>query len=140
ARSIPVAGSDFYVSKHRLSSCTSETDNMRAIALSALGIGALTISLSGCEWMGMDEKEKWIAATSRPGWDTFTFKGQLPAEFGIDAIAFYSPNEPDKASCQTASFYEPGTTLSRRHAKKYTAEINQQAQDFSFEIPLSYYK
>jgi len=128
------------VSKHPLSSCTSETDSIHAIALSAVGIGALTISLSGCEWMGMYEKEKWIAATSRPGWDTFTFKGQLPAEFSIDAIAFYSPNEPDKASCQTAAFYEPGTTVSRRHVEQYTAEIDGQAQEFSFEIPLSYYK
>jgi len=128
------------VSKHPLSSCTCKTDNIRAIALSAFGIGALTISLSGCEWMGMYEKEKWIAATSRPGWDTFTFKGQLPAEFGIDAIAFYSPNEPDKSSCQTAAFYEPGTTVSRRHVEQYTAEINGQAQESSFKIPLSYYK
>ncbi|WP_154232570.1 hypothetical protein [Pseudomonas syringae] len=98
------------------------------------------VCLSGCEWMGMYEKEKWIAATSRPGWDTFTFKGQLPAKFGIDAIAFYGPNEPDKSSCQTVAFYEPGKTVTRHHIEEYTAEIKAQPQGFSFEIPLSYYK
>ena len=96
--------------------------------------------MSGCDWMGWYEKEKWIAATSRPGWDTFTFKGQLPAEFGIDAIAFYGPNDLDKASCQTVVFDEPGKAVVRRHVEQYTAEIKGQAQDFSFEIPLSYYK
>ena len=109
-------------------------------ALRQICLGALALSLSGCDWMGMYEKEKWIAATSRPGWDTFTFKGQLPAEFGIDAIAFYGPNDPDKASCQTVAFYEPGKTVTRHHIEEYTAEIKAQPQGFSFEIPLSYYK
>jgi hypothetical protein len=108
-------------------------------ALRVVGISALTLSLSGCDLLGMFAKETAVAATSHRGWDTFTFKGQLPAEFGIDAIAFYGPNEPGKTSCQADSF-EPGKTVTRRHAQRYTAEIQAQPQEFSFEIPLSYYK
>jgi hypothetical protein len=107
--------------------------------LRVLSIAALLLGLSGCDWLGILAKETAIAATSHRGWDTFTFKGQLPAEFGIDAIAFYGPNEPGKASCQADSF-EPGKTVTRRHAQRYTAEIQAQPQEFSFEIPLSYYK
>ncbi|WP_162874607.1 hypothetical protein [Pseudomonas viridiflava] len=108
-------------------------------ALRILGIGVLTLSLSACDLVATLVKEAAVSATSRRGWDTFTFKGQLPAEFGIDAIAFYSPHEPGKASCQTQSF-EPGKTITRRHTQRYTAEIQAQPQAFSFEIPLSYYK
>ncbi|WP_122664766.1 hypothetical protein [Pseudomonas viridiflava] len=103
----------------------------------ALGVALLT--LSGCDWVGILAKEAAVSAASHRGWDTFTFKGQLPAEFGIDAIAFYGPNEPGKASCQTPSF-EAGKTITRRYSKQYTAEIQAQPQTFSFEIPLSYYK
>ncbi|WP_122667430.1 hypothetical protein [Pseudomonas viridiflava] len=108
-------------------------------ALRVLSIGALILGLSGCDLVGILAKEVAVSATSHRGWDTFTFKGQLPAEFGIDAIAFYVPNEPDKPSCQTPSF-EPGKTITRRHTQQYTAEIQAQPQAFSFEIPLSYYK
>jgi hypothetical protein len=107
--------------------------------LRVLSIAALMLGLSGCDWLGILAKETAVAATNHQGWDTFTFKGQLPAEFGIDAIAFYGPNEPGKASCQAQSF-EPGKTITRRHAQRYTAEIQAQPQEFSFEIPLSYYK
>ncbi|WP_122663863.1 hypothetical protein [Pseudomonas viridiflava] len=103
----------------------------------ALSLALFT--LNGCDWVGIFAKEAAVAATSHRGRDTFTFKGQLPAEFGIDAIAFYGPNEPGKASCQTPSF-EPGKTITRRYSKQYTAEIQAQPQAFSFEIPLSYYK
>lgn len=96
-------------------------------------------TLSGCDWVGILAKEAVVDATSHRGWDTFTFKGQLPAEFGIDAIAFYGPNEPGKASCQAAAF-EPGKTITRHHIEKYTADIQGQPQEFSFNIPLSYYK
>jgi hypothetical protein len=109
----------------------------RFIPRGALSMALLT--LAGCDWVGIFAKEAAVAATSHRGWDSFTFKGQLPAEFGIDAIAFYSPNEPGKASCQAESF-EPGKTITRRHAQRYTAEIQAQPQEFSFEIPLSYYK
>ena len=109
----------------------------RFIPRAALSMALLT--LAGCDWVGIFAKEAAVAATSHRGWDSFTFKGQLPAEFGIDAIAFYSPNEPGKASCQAESF-EPRKTITRRHAQRYTAEIQAQPQDFSFEIPLSYYK
>ncbi|WP_162874705.1 hypothetical protein [Pseudomonas viridiflava] len=108
-------------------------------ALRILGIGVLTLSLSACDLVATLVKEAAVSATSHRGWDTFTFKGQLPAEFGIDAIAFYGPNEPGKASCQAQSF-EPGKTITRRHSKQYTAEIQPQPQAFGFEIPLSYYK
>jgi hypothetical protein len=107
--------------------------------LRVLSIAALLLGLSGCDWLGILAKETAVAATRHRGWDTFTFKGQLPAEFGIDAIAFYGPNEPGKASCKAQSL-EPGKTITRRHAQRYTAEIQAQPQEFSFEIPLSYYK
>jgi hypothetical protein len=107
------------------------------IPRAALSMALLT--LAGCDWVGIFAKEAAVAATSHRGWDSFTFKGQLPAEFGIDAIAFYGPHEPGKASCQADSF-EPGKTVTRRHAQRYTAEIQAQPQEFSFEIPLGYYK
>jgi hypothetical protein len=105
----------------------------------ALSIGVLTLSLSGCDWAWFFAKEAAVDATSHRGWDTFTFKGQLPAEFGIDAIAFYGPKDRDKASCQAPTM-EPGKTIRRRYGKRYTAEIQALPQEFSFEIPLSYYQ
>lgn len=63
------------------------------MGFSAMGLAMLT--LSGCDWVGILAKETAVTAISHRGWDTFTFKGQLPAEFGIDAIAFYGPNKPD---------------------------------------------
>ena len=107
--------------------------------LKIVSLSTLVLSVAGCDLVGMYAKEAVISATSHRGWDTFTFKGQLPAEFGIDAIAFYGPNDRTNASCRAASF-EPGKTITRRYAKRYTAEIQLQPQDFSFEIPLSYYK
>jgi hypothetical protein len=97
------------------------------------------VTLSGCDWIGIFAKEAVVDATSHRGWDTFTFKGELPAEFGIDAIAFYGANEPNKPRCRTASI-EPGKTVTRKYGKRYTAEIQAQPQEFNFEIPLSYYK
>jgi len=109
------------------------------IELRAISIGALTLILSGCDIVGIFAKEAAVAATSHRGWSTFTFKGQLPANFGIDATAWYGPDDPDKASCQSQTL-EPGKTVTRRYGKQYSAAIQAQPQDFSFEIPLSYYK
>lgn len=105
----------------------------------SIAAGLALIALGGCDLLGLYVKEAAVKATSHRGWDTFTFKGQLPVEFGIDAIAFYGPNDPKKASCQTPS-YERGKTVTRRYAKRYVAEVQAQPQDFSFEIPLNYYK
>ena len=110
---------------------------IRLIPGATLGLAFLT--LSGCDWLGIFAKEAAVAATSHRGWDTFTFKGQLPAEFGIDAIAFYGPKDRDKASCRAPTM-EPGKTVTRKYGKRYTAEIQAQPQEFSFEIPLSYYQ
>ena len=104
-----------------------------------LCIGALTLALSSCSWPLIFAKESVVAASSHRGWDTFTFKGQLPAEFGIDAFALYGPEDPNGVGCQSPTF-EPGKTITRRHSQQYTADIQAQPQDFSFEIPLSYYK
>jgi len=101
---------------------------------------ALALSgLSGCDLVGVFAKEAAVAATSHRGWSTFTFKGQLPAQFGIDATAWYGPDDPDKASCQSPTI-EPGKTVTRRYGKQYSAAIQAQPQEFSFEIPLSYYE
>jgi len=97
------------------------------------------LTLSGCDWLGLFAKEGAVAATSHRGWSTFTFKGQLPAQFGIDATAWYGPDDPDKASCQSPTI-EPGKTVTRRYGKQYSADIQAQPQEFSFEIPLNYYK
>ena len=102
-------------------------------------ICALAMGLTGCDFVGTFAKEMVVAASSHRGWSTFTFKGQLPAEFGIDAIAFYGPDDPSKSRCRAATF-TPGKTVTRQHGQRYTAAISDQPQAFSFDIPLSYYE
>jgi hypothetical protein len=117
----------------------SEFVRLRGIELRAISVGVLALVLSGCDIVGVFAKEAAVAATSHRGWSTFTFKGQLPANFGIDATAWYGPDDPDKASCQSPTI-EPGKTVTRRYGKQYSAAIRAQPQDFNFEIPLNYYK
>ena len=102
-------------------------------------LGAVLSTLSGCDFVGTFAKEMVVAASSHRGWSTFTFKGQLPAEFGIDAIAFYGPDDPSKSRCRAATF-TPGKTVTRQHGQRYTAAISEHPQAFSFDIPLSYYE
>ena len=108
------------------------------LGIRLLGLGLLTLALSGCDWVGIFAKESLIGVTSHRGWDTFTFTGQLPAEFGIDAIAFYGAKDRDGINCQSPTL--DGKTVTRGYSKTYTAVIQNQPQAFSFDIPLSYYK
>jgi len=89
-----------------------------------------TAALTGCDEI--------INSMNKSG-DSFTLKGNLPAEFGIDAIAFYTPLKPNTASCQ-AQTLEPGKTVTRRYAYEYSADFKNEPQAFSFDIPLNHTK
>jgi hypothetical protein len=101
--------------------------------------GGLAMCLSGCDLVGSFAKELVVDTFSYSGWSTFTFKGELPANFGIVAIAGYGPDDPNQSSCRAATF-TPGKTVTRTHRQQYAATIKDQPQAFSFDIPLSYYE
>jgi len=102
-------------------------------------LGIAIVSSGGCHFAGSLAKEVVVAASSHRGWDTFTFKGQLPAEFGIDVYALYGPENPDSPSCQSPTF-TPGETVTRSHSQHYTEDISDKPQSFDFDIPLTYTK
>lgn len=103
--------------------------------------GVMVISctaLGGCDFIGSIGKDILAKASSHRGWQTFNFTGQLPSDFGIDAIAFYSPVKPENSSCQAATF-TPGKTVTRKYGKRYTLDIGSEPQQFDFTIPLAHY-
>ena len=68
---------------------------------------------------------------------SFTFKGQLPENFGIKTIVFYYPLKPELTECQRQVMgVGPGVFEPRRKLENHVAEISNDPQSFSFDIPL----
>jgi hypothetical protein len=93
----------------------------------------ICLTLAGC-----DRASGVTDAAAKAGQpDTFTFKGQLPENFGIKTIVFYYPLKPELAECQRQVMgVGPGVFEPSRKVESHVAEISNEPQSFSFNIPL----
>ena len=98
-----------------------------------LGAAGTCLMLVGCD--GVSGATNDATNTEKP--KTFTFKGQLPENFGIKTIVFYYPLKPELTECQRQVMgVGPGVFEPRLKVVSYAAEISNESQSFSFAIPL----
>lgn len=100
-----------------------------SLLIKGLMCGAAFTVLGGCDALTAFKERN----------DSFTFKGQLPADFGIDAIAFYAALKPDTDDCQSITL-QPDVMVERKYAKRYSADFQSAPHAFSFDIPLNHVK
>lgn len=114
--------------RFRMNLCASRTSALLVVA------SGICLTLLGCD--GASGVTDAATNTETPG--TFTFKGQLPENFGIDAIVFYHPFRPELTECQRQAMgVGPGEFEVRRYGERHVAKISNEPQSFSFDIPLS---
>jgi hypothetical protein len=99
------------------------------LLIKGLMCGAAFTVLGGCDALTAFKERN----------DSFTFKGQLPADFGIDAIAFYAAIKPNTDDCQSITL-QPDVMVERKYAKRYSADFQSAPHAFSFDIPLNHVK
>lgn len=100
---------------------------------------ALVFALIGCHCGGTLADDLSRPSADGLGKETFTFKGQLPENFGITAIVYYAALNPDSPECQVmAGGQGPGKFEVRRYIKNLKAPISDDAQSFSFDIALTH--
>ncbi|MFL1552261.1 hypothetical protein ACI77I_24785, partial [Pseudomonas sp. D47] len=111
------------------------SDSTQKILLRTAGMGAVLVCLGACSWIGSAAKEAALATTGRSGFESFTIKGELPANFSIEVQAQYGAITPEK--CQTYSI-GLGRNITRDHMESFEAEVQKKPHNYSFKVPLSY--
>jgi len=101
-------------------------------------IGALTIALSGCGWVGIAIKEGAIQASEHRGRDSFTVKGKLPAGLDIRATAYYAPSNVTGTNCQEEEILS-GNKIPRKKQETHKNEFKSPERNFTFEVPTKYF-
>lgn len=101
-----------------------------------IGLGGVGLTVSGCSWVALAAKESALSVTGRNGFDRFTLAADMPAEFGLKAIARYGPVD-SSASCMTDNFGSD-RKVRRSHVQSYEQLYIDKPQSFAFKIPLTY--
>ncbi|MBH3428113.1 hypothetical protein [Pseudomonas alkylphenolica] len=76
--------------------------------------------------------------TERPGAQSFTLTGNLPAAFGLSVTAWYSPVDENRLNCQVTDLYS-NKPKARYLGKRFDIPINTRATSTQRSIALSYY-
>jgi hypothetical protein len=101
-----------------------------------LSLTIALFSLNACSWVALAAKEGAVSATGRYGWDSFTFEGSLPAEFGMDIMPSYDPVDPQSSVCQRQNLY--GEWSPRYYGTSDNIPIQALPQTFTHKVPLTY--
>ncbi|MBH3428111.1 hypothetical protein [Pseudomonas alkylphenolica] len=106
----------------------------RRLRLAAIGM--VMAGVSGCSWIAMTVKESALSATGRNGGDSFTFAGELPAQFGLRVTPSYHPVEPQRRTCQRQNIR--GEWGARSYGTTHIVPIQATAHAFALNLPLTY--